>query len=143
MIYTNSDGGARGNPGPGAIGVIIRDREKIISQYGAFLGRSVTNNIAEYEGLIKALELASKITNEEVTCLLDSELVVKQLLGEYRVRNPDLMKLFLKVQKLQENFKRIRYLYVSRENKFQQMADEILNEELNKRGFKKKFNFRK
>jgi len=137
MIYTNSDGGARGNPGPGAIGVVVRENGKILVKYSSMIGSFVTNNIAEYEGLIKALQLASKHT-KEVTCILDSELVVKQLLGEYKVRNPRLMELFLKVQKEQEHFKIVRYKYVSREDKFQQIADELLNEELEKHGFKKK-----
>jgi len=68
--------------------------------------KNVTNNIAEYEGLIKALELASEYTKDEITCILDSELIVKQLLGEYKVRHPRLLELFLKVQKLQESFKK-------------------------------------
>jgi len=137
MIYTNSDGGARGNPGPGAIGVIVRKEGEIIRRHSSFIGENVTNNIAEYEGLIKALELASEYTKYEVTCILDSELIVKQLLGEYKVRHPRLLELFLKVQKLQENFKKVRYLHVSRWNKFQQIADELLNEELDKLGYKK------
>ena len=137
MIYTNSDGGARGNPGPGAIGVIVRKDGEILRRYSGFLGENVTNNIAEYEGLIKALELASEYTKNELTCILDSELIVKQLMGEYKVRHPNLIELFLKVQKLQENFKKIRYLHVSRWNKFQQIADELLNEELDKLGYSK------
>jgi ribonuclease HI len=140
MIYTNSDGGARGNPGPGAIGVIVRKDDEILIKYSQFIGRNVTNNIAEYEALIKALELASKFTSEEVTCILDSELIVKQLLGEYKVKNTRLMELFLKVQKVQENFKRIKYHHVKRTDKFQQIADEILNDELDKEvGPRKKF----
>jgi ribonuclease HI len=137
MIYTNSDGGCRGNPGPGAIGIIIRKNKNILLKYSAFIGRQITNNIAEYEALIKALELASKF-EKEITCCLDSELVVKQLLGKYKVKNPRLLPLFLKVQKLQDNFDLIKYKYVSRENYYQKIADEILNNELNKRGFYKK-----
>jgi ribonuclease HI len=133
MIFTNSDGGSRGNPGPGAIGVIVRKDEQILSRYSQKIGKFVTNNIAEYEALIKALELASRYTKEELTCFLDSELVVNQLLGKYQVRNPHLFPLFLKVQKLQENFKSIKYQYVSREDKFQVLVDEILNEELDKK----------
>ncbi|MEK6925754.1 MAG: ribonuclease HI family protein [Nanoarchaeota archaeon] len=138
MIYTNSDGGARGNPGPGAIGIIIRDNEEILTKYSQFIGRRVTNNIAEYEALIKALEIASKFTKDEVTCILDSELIVNQLLGKYKVRNPQMLELFLIVQKLQENFKKIKYDHVSRLNKFQKMADEMVNSELEKEGFRKK-----
>lgn len=139
MIYTNSDGGARGNPGPGAIGVVVRDEGKILTKYSAYLGKRITNNQAEYEGLIMALELASQFTDKEVTCVLDSELVVKQLLGEYKVSNKTLLELFLKVQKLQERFEKIKYVHVPRDDEFQQIADELLNEELNNRGFKKKY----
>ena len=133
MIYTNSDGGARGNPGPGAIGIIVRKNGKILIKYSAKIGKFVTNNVAEYEALIKALELASKFAKDKITCNLDSELVVKQLLGEYRVRNPKLLELFLEVQKLQENFKSIKYKHVSRWDKFQQIVDELLNEELDRK----------
>jgi ribonuclease HI len=133
MIFTNSDGGARGNPGPGAIGIIVREDEKILTKYSAFIGKFVTNNIAEYEALIKALELARKFTDEEITCVLDSELVVNQLLGKYRVKNSHLLPLFLKVQKLQENFKKIKYIHVSRENKFQVIVDELVNDELDRK----------
>lgn len=133
MIYTNSDGGSRGNPGLGAIGVIVREGEKILSRYSEKIGKLVTNNIAEYEALIKALEIAGKYTKDEITCFLDSELVVNQLLGKYRVRKPELLRLFLKVQKLQENFKKIKYQHVSREDKFQIIVDELLNDELDKK----------
>lgn len=136
MIYTNSDGGCRGNPGPGAIAVLIRDEGKILLKYSGFIGKQVTNNIAEYEALIKALELASQFTKDEVTCVLDSELVVNQLLGKYKVKHPNILRLFLMVQKLQDNFKKIKYVHVSREDKFQQIADEMLNDELDSQGYK-------
>jgi len=139
MIYTNSDGGARGNPGPGAIGVIVRDGETILSKYSGEVGKFVTNNIAEYEALIKALELASNYTNDELTCFLDSELVVKQLLGEYRVKDQKLLPLFLKVQRLQERFKKIKYQHVSRWDKFQQIVDELLNKEMDEKFGKRKW----
>ncbi|MFC1666193.1 ribonuclease HI family protein, partial [Nanoarchaeota archaeon] len=132
MIFTNSDGGARGNPGPGAIGVIVRNDGEILTRYGAKIGNYVTNNVAEYQALIKALELASNYTDKEIMCFLDSELVVKQLKGEYKVRNPKLMELFLKVQKLQENFNKIIYKHVSREDSFQKIVDRLLNNELDK-----------
>jgi ribonuclease HI len=137
MIYTNSDGGSRGNPGPGAIGVVIRKDGEILIKHSMLIGKFVTNNVAEYEALIKALELASKCTKGEITCCLDSELVVKQLLGKYRVKNPKLLELFLKIQKLQENFEKIIYKHVRREDNFQQIADELLNNELDAAGYSK------
>lgn len=132
MIYTNSDGGSRGNPGPGAIGVIIREDDKILEEYGEMLKGTVTNNVAEYEGIIKALERVSKYTQKEITCILDSELVVKQLLGVYKVRNPKMKELFLKVQKLQLRFDKITYIHKPRNDKYQKMADWLLNRELDK-----------
>ena len=132
MIFTNSDGGSRGNPGPGAIGIVIRDDDQILKKYSEKIGEA-TNNIAEYHALIKALELALEFTKDEITCFLDSELIVKQLLGEYKVKNPELLKLFLKIQKLQENFKCIKYKHVSRYNKYQKIVDKILNRELDRK----------
>ena len=129
MIYTNSDGGSRGNPGPGAIGVLVRKDDSILETHAEKIGRA-TNNIAEYKALIKALELSRKHTDDKVVCYLDSQLIVRQLLGEYSVKNPELMKLFLQVQKLQENFKKIKYIHVSRWDTFQQIVDNILNMEL-------------
>jgi len=92
--------------------------------------------MAEYEALIMALRMAIKHT-KKVTCILDSELVVKQLLGEYRIRDKKLLPLFLKVQKLQEEFEEITYRYVSRWDRFQLIADELVNEELDSNDFKK------
>ena len=133
MIYTNSDGGARGNPGKGAIGVVVRDEDYILEEYAEVLEGDVTNNVAEYKGLIKALEVASRHTQGEITCILDSELVVKQLLGEYRVKNKSLLKLFLEVQKLQNRFDKITYKHAPRVDKFQKKADYLLNQKLDLR----------
>jgi len=131
MIFTNSDGGARGNPGPAAIGVIVRKDEAIIAKYSEIIN-DCTNNVAEYKALIKALELGRKYS-DEIICVMDSELLVKQLLGEYQVKSKDLLPLFLKVQKLQEDFTRVKYVHVPRWNKFQKVVDKLLNEELDKK----------
>lgn len=139
MIYTNSDGGARGNPGPAAVGVIVRDDEKILEEYSQIIKNPTTNNVAEYIALIKALEIASKHTQKEITCILDSELVVKQLLGEYRVKNKFLLKLFLKVQTLQNRFDKITYKHVRRTDKNQKYVDYLLNKKLDEKfGAKRK-----
>lgn len=141
MIYINSDGGARGNPGPGAIGIVVRRDNEILQKHSEFIGKRVTNNIAEYEALIRSLELANKFS-DEIVCFLDSELVVKQLLGKYKVKNPQLMELFLKVQKLQEKFKKITYNHISREEYYQKIADELVNQELNKLGYTRYKNYK-
>lgn len=131
MIYTNSDGGSRGNPGKGAIGFLVRKEESIMELYGEKIG-IVTNNEAEYMALIRAMQLASTYTKDELTCVMDSELVVKQLMGEYQIKNARLLKLFMNVQKLQENFEKISYVHVSRNDKFQKMVDAVLNMEMDK-----------
>jgi ribonuclease HI len=137
MISTNSDGGARGNPGPGAIGIVVRDGNNILIRYSSGIGNMVTNNQAEYEALIKALELALTVKDKEIECNLDSELVIKQLLGEYKVKSHTLLPLFLKVQKLIEKFDKVKFQHVSRWDTFQQMADELLNNELDSLGYRK------
>ncbi|KHO45765.1 MAG: hypothetical protein QJ16_C0017G0017 [archaeon GW2011_AR1] len=138
MIYTNSDGGARGNPGPAAIGLIVRDGEKVLEEFSEVLKKPTTNNFVEYMALIKALEVASKYTQGEITCILDSELVVKQLLGKYSVKNPALMKLFLEVQKIQNRFDKITYKHVRRDDPHQKHADYLLNQKLDETFGKKK-----
>ena len=89
MIYTNSDGGSRGNPGPSAIGVIIRKDEEIITKYTEKID-DCTNNVAEYMALIKALGVGIKIIlQKKLRAFLDSELLVRQFLGEYQIKSPD------------------------------------------------------
>ena len=139
MIFTNSDGGSRGNPGPGAIGILIRDEGKILTKFSEFIGDMVTNNEAEYTALIKVLKMASEITDGEITCVMDSELVVKQMHGKYKVRHPAMMELYFIVKKLEERFQKVTYIHTSREDKFQTIVDELLNEELDRRKVKKKF----
>ena len=85
-----SDGASRGNPGPSAIAfMILTEDEKILKRCSRYVGIR-TNNQAEYEALISALEFASKLTSQEVVCYMDSELVVKHLNEEFQVRNPKL-----------------------------------------------------
>jgi ribonuclease HI len=97
-----------------------------------FLG-SRTNNQAEYEALIAALEAAVALHAEEIMCNLDSELVVKQLIGEYTVKNPELKKLWNKVQELNIRFKKVSFANVPRTNRQIQKADALVNEALDKR----------
>jgi len=110
-----SDGGARGNPGPAAIGVIIRDESgKTIAGYGEYLGER-TNNFAEYSALISALKKAGELGATEVECILDSELVARQMKGEYKVREPELQKLFVQAYNAAARFKKISYRHTLRE----------------------------
>ncbi len=111
-VYT--DGGARGNPGPAALGVVIKAEGKTIKKFGEYLG-AATNNVAEYMALFRAFEEARALGAKEVECLLDSELVVKQMRGEYRVKNPGLAQIYLKVWNLKQSFSRVSFSHIRRE----------------------------
>lgn len=125
-----SDGGARGNPGPAAIGFLILSATgQVLETHSRYLGFR-TNNQAEYEALIAALEAAAKLGAEEVTCNLDSQLVVKQVVGEYHVRNIELRKLWRKVQELRGSFKKTIFLSVPRTDSQIQKADSLVNNAL-------------
>lgn len=112
-LITYSDGGARGNPGPAGIGVVIMEGDKPLESFGRYIGKT-TNNQAEYQALSAALERASALGAEEVECRMDSELVVKQMRLEYRVRDKDLQPLFLKAWNLASGFKRADFKHVPR-----------------------------
>ena len=128
-----SDGGARGNPGPAAIGfLILSTTGQVLMTHSRYLGFR-TNNQAEYEALIAALEAAVKLNAVEITCHLDSQLVVKQVIGEYHVRNTELRKLWRKVQELSGSFKKAIFLSVPRTNSQIQKADLLVNNELDER----------
>jgi ribonuclease HI len=128
-----SDGGARGNPGPAAIGfVILSDKGQVLMAKSRYLG-SRTNNQAEYEALIAALESAIALHAEEVICHLDSELVVKQLNGEYRVKNSELRKLWRQVQELIRSFTNASFISVPRTNTHIQKADALVNNALDEK----------
>ena len=114
-LVTYTDGGARGNPGPAAIGVVIKDNAgKIMAGYGEYLGKQ-TNNYAEYSALISALKKAKELGATEVECVLDSELVTKQMNRQYKVKEPTLQKLFIQAFNLASTFKNVSYRHVLRE----------------------------
>jgi ribonuclease HI len=123
-----TDGGCRGNPGPGAIGIIILDGDNTELHAHAECIGDTTNNRAEYNALIKGLRLCARYTRGRVTCYLDSELVVKQMKGHYRLKNEELLALFQKVKDLERIFTEVIYQHVSRTNQFIKKADRLLNE---------------
>ncbi len=119
------DGGARGNPGPAAAGVSICDEDgTALYEGGFFLGRA-TNNVAEYTGLLKAVEIARSIGGAEVNVFSDSELLVRQINGEYRVRNETLKDYFDQAMKGLRSFKKWKVSHVRREAN--RRADELAN----------------
>lgn len=129
-IFINADGGSRKNPGPAAIGIIIYDENKnFLDSYKEHIGEA-TNNTAEYKALIKALELAAKHTRGEVQVFMDSELVIKQMNSFYRIKKGHLFELYQQVKNNERTFKKVTYNYVTRNNKYQVKADQLVNEAL-------------
>jgi ribonuclease HI len=128
MVF--SDGGARGNPGPAAIAfLLISENGQVLMAKSRYIGLR-TNNQAEYEALIMALESAVALGAEEVACHIDSELVAKQLTGEYAVKNLELKRLWSKVQELERQFKKVNFINVLRTNSQIQKTDKLVNETL-------------
>lgn len=134
-INVFTDGGARGNPGPAAVGVVIKDKEGMtIKSYGETLGER-TNNEAEYEAVISALRKIKallgkeKIKKADVTVNLDSQLIASQLNGEYKVEEEKLFPLFIKVHNLKMDFGGVVFNYIPREKNKE--ADGLVNQILN------------
>lgn len=123
VIY--ADGGARGNPGPAALGVVIGSRK-----YGERIGET-TNNVAEYKALLFALQKAKQLLSKkqakqtELEVRMDSELVVKQLNGKYKILEPDLQGFFLQIWNLKLDFKQVGFIHIPREENRE--ADRLVN----------------
>ncbi|MGD8505947.1 MAG: ribonuclease HI family protein [Candidatus Bathyarchaeota archaeon] len=129
-VKVYSDGASRGNPGISAIAfMILAEDGRLMKKYSRYVGIR-TNNQAEYEALISALESASTLTDKEVTCYLDSELVVKHLNGEYQVRNSRLKVLWVKVQELKQKFQRVTFRNVARTDMHIKHVDQLANQAL-------------
>jgi len=129
-IYT--DGGARGNPGPAGVGVVFMNVDGvIIKKYSEFIGKA-TNNQAEYRAVIFALKKAKALFGKQKTkqlsleFYLDSELVVKQMCGEYKIKEKDLQPLFCDVWNLKIDFGEVEFFSISREQNKQ--ADKLVNQ---------------
>lgn len=126
IIYT--DGGARGNPGPAAVGIVIyNERGKLLKKLEKFLGPK-TNNEAEYEAVIEALKQAHKLGADRVEINLDSELLARQLNNIYKVKNHRMQGLVSQVRNLETRFKRVSVRHIPRSKN--ELADRLVNEAL-------------
>jgi ribonuclease HI len=124
-VVAYADGASRGNPGPSSYGVVVYDPDGVeLHRSGRAIGHG-TNNQAEYEGAIAALEAALGLGADEVELRMDSELVVRHLLGRYKVRNPKLLPLYKRVLALRERFNRVTLTHVPREEN--RVADSLAN----------------
>lgn len=125
-IVAYIDGGARGNPGPAGYGVRVEDEQgALIDEFHGFIGNS-TNNVAEYNGLLAALQYAQRHGHRTVRIRSDSELLVKQMRGEYRVKNPGLQPLYRQARVIADSLDRITYEHVRREEN--EEADRLANQ---------------
>jgi probable phosphoglycerate mutase len=123
-----TDGGARGNPGPAAYGYVIEDEDgNTLAAHGEAIGVA-TNNVAEYSALVAGLERALDLGASAVEVISDSELMVKQMRGEYRVKNEALRELFLDASRLARRIGTVSYTAVRREHN--ELADRLVNEAL-------------
>ena len=128
MFVLRTDGGSRGNPGPSAIGVVLENEEgTVVEELGARIG-TATNNQAEYQALITGLETALDRGVRRLHILSDSELLVRQLRQEYKVRHEGLKELYLQVCSLVRQFERVEIEHVPRE--LNTAADALVNRAL-------------
>jgi len=126
ILYT--DGGARGNPGPGAIAVILKNRRtETIKEFSTYIGQS-TNNEAEYKAVIEGLQSALEKGGNELDCYLDSELIVKQLTGKYKVKDRRMKTFWADAKRLEIKFKRVTYTHIPRSSNKE--ADSLVNKVL-------------
>ena len=131
-LIVNVDGGARGNPGPAAIGVVVRDADgQIISTISERIGEA-TNNVAEYRALIVGIGRAKELGADRIELFGDSELVVRQVRGEYKVRNAGIRPLHAEVLEALEGFEEWSIDHVRREANSE--ADALVNDALDGRG---------
>jgi ribonuclease HI len=124
----STDGGARGNPGPAAYGYVLEAEDgTVLDARGETIGVA-TNNVAEYRALIAGLEKAVELSIDELEVISDSELLVKQMQGEYRVKNEALRELNDEANFLEKKLGRVRYKAVRREHN--ELADKLVNDAL-------------
>ena len=124
----STDGGARGNPGPAAFGYVLEaDDGHVLAAHGEAIGRA-TNNVAEYSGLVAGMAKAAELGVRELEVVSDSELLVKQMRGEYRVKNEALKELWEDATDLERKFAKVRYTAVRRAHN--ELADRLVNEAL-------------
>jgi ribonuclease HI len=127
-ITANIDGGARGNPGPAAYGVVVRNNKgEVLAELKDYLGRQ-TNNVAEYSGLLAALDWAVREKHLSLKVLSDSELLVLQMRGQYKVKNQDLKLLYDRAQALVRKLQQFSIEHIPRESNRE--ADRLVNEVL-------------
>jgi len=135
LVRLYTDGGSRGNPGPAAVGVVVCDEpDRILEEHKECIGRA-TNNEAEYHALLAGLALAAKHTQAKVTCILDSEFVVRQVTGKYKATDPRMKELLRQVKARKAAFEEVRLEHRERLTGLLRRADALVNEALDEAGY--------
>jgi ribonuclease HI len=127
MFILHTDGGSRGNPGPSAIGAILFNEDGIEVARASERIEDTTNNVAEYLGLLRGIKLAQQNDAKELAVHMDSELIIKQLQGEYKVKAVNLQPLYHEVQAQLHTFSKVTFTHVPREHPRQIIADMLVN----------------
>jgi ribonuclease HI len=131
MYRIFSDGGSRGNPGPSAYAIVVTEDGEVIHRHAEYLGIG-TNNRAEYRGLIAAIGKAVELGAGSAEFVMDSELVIRQMNGEYRVRSANIVDLHADAKALASMIPEVRFTHVRRSDAGIALADALLNEELDR-----------
>ena len=131
MITVYSDGGSRGNPGKSAYAIVVVEDGEIIHEHAEFLGIH-TNNYAEYRGLIAGIAKALDLKAAEAEFVMDSQLVIRQMNGEYRVKNPDMKALYDDAKNLSSMIPKVSFRNVRRSEELIPRADYLLNQEMDR-----------
>lgn len=131
MLKIFSDGGSRGNPGPSAYAVVVTENDKVIHEHSEYLGIH-TNNYAEYRGLIAGIAKAVQLGAKEAEFVMDSQLVIRQMTGQYQVKSPDMKELYLDAKNLASMIPKTKFTNVRRSELLIPRADALLNEEMDR-----------
>ncbi len=131
MLRIFSDGGSRGNPGPSAYAIVVTQDGETVHEHAEFLGVH-TNNYAEYRGLIAGLTWAVQHGAQEAEFVMDSQLVIRQMNGEYKVKSEDMKELFQDAKSLASMIPKVKFTNVRRSELLIPRADALLNEEMDR-----------
>lgn len=131
MYCVYSDGGSRGNPGPSAYAIVMTKDGKTVHEHAEFLGVH-TNNYAEYRGLIAGISKALELGADEVEFVMDSQLVIRQMTGQYRVKSPDMLALHEDAKNLASMIPKVTFTNVRRSERLIPRADALLNAEMDR-----------
>lgn len=131
MYRVYSDGGSRGNPGKSAYAIVVTENNRIIHEHAEFLGIH-TNNYAEYRGLIAAIAKVIELGGKEAEFVMDSQLVIRQMTGEYKVKSPDMKVLHDDAVALSSMIPKVSFRNVRRSEEFIPRADALLNAEMDR-----------